>query len=139
MHHYFKILFIYLFIYLFIHLFGSSEVSILSFVCARKVLYYLNNASSHFCFGYFWDRILIFAWVSLECDLSMYTCCLSWDDRCAPSCLIFPLEIGFCKCFTWADLEPQSFWSLSLEWATGTQHKLYYYFKLSLVEFDWFI
>jgi hypothetical protein len=99
MHHYFKILFIYLFIYLFIHLFGSSEVSILSFVCARKVLYYLNNASSHFCFGYFWDRILIFAWVSLECDLSMYTCCLSWDDRCAPSCLIFPLEMGLANVF----------------------------------------
>jgi hypothetical protein len=38
-------------------------------LCLQQVLYYLIYASSPFCFGYFGDRISLFAQVGLDCDL----------------------------------------------------------------------
>jgi hypothetical protein len=36
---------------------------------------------SPFCIGYFWNRVLHYAWVGLDCDPPTCASPCSWDDR----------------------------------------------------------
>jgi hypothetical protein len=57
-----------------------------AFALARQVFYPLSHASSPFCCGYFWDRALLFARASLDCDSSTYASRHRWGDSCGPPC-----------------------------------------------------
>jgi hypothetical protein len=82
------------------------------------------------CSGYFWDRVLLFAWVNLDHNPSIYLSCCRRDDRPTPPCAVFSFKMGFCKFSTWAGLELQSSQSQSL-----TYLGWHYYVQL-LVEME---
>jgi hypothetical protein len=65
-----------------------------AFMLARQVLYGLSNASNPFCSGYFWDRVLLFAWASLDYVPPIYAYWSSWDDKCTPLCPAIGWEGG---------------------------------------------
>jgi hypothetical protein len=49
----------------------------------RRALYYLSLATSTFCVGYFWDRVLFIprlAWITIPLFV------LPWDDRHVAPC-----------------------------------------------------
>jgi hypothetical protein len=41
----------------------------------------LSHSSSPFGIGYFWDRVLFYAWASLDHDPTICTSLPCWDDR----------------------------------------------------------
>jgi hypothetical protein len=51
-----------------------------NFSLARKALYSLSYTSTPFCFGYFWDRVSLFAQASLDHEPPIYASCYHWDE-----------------------------------------------------------
>jgi hypothetical protein len=38
----------------------------------RQVLYHLSHSTSPFCSGYFWDRVCIYSWASVDLNHPIY-------------------------------------------------------------------
>jgi hypothetical protein len=67
-------------------------LEVIGFKLVRQALYHLGNASSPFCFSYFSDSVLCFAWAGFG-QLCSYLCLLpSWDCRYAPQCSAYLLK-----------------------------------------------
>jgi hypothetical protein len=47
-----------------------------------------------FCFGYFWGRVSLYAQASVDCDPTSFVSLHSWDDRHAPPCPSFSVQMG---------------------------------------------
>jgi hypothetical protein len=51
---------------------------------ATQALYHLSYSASPLCVGYFWDRVSLYAWASLDHNSSVCASLCSWDDRRVP-------------------------------------------------------
>jgi hypothetical protein len=83
---------------------------------AKRTLYYLRQSTSSFCFGYFWDRVSLYAWTGLDHGLPIYASLHSGKDR---YMLLYP-AIGWDKvlqtfCLGWpkTDIFPISAFQVS--------------------------
>jgi hypothetical protein len=54
----------------------------------------LTHTFSPFCSSCFGDMVSLFVQAGLNCDPPIYTSHSSWDDRCAPPCPAFSVDMG---------------------------------------------
>jgi hypothetical protein len=66
---------------LFIPFFAGTRVWMQS---ANQELYLLSHTSSPFCFGYFWDRVSLYAWPYLDHSPPICASLCSWVDKYMP-------------------------------------------------------
>jgi hypothetical protein len=71
-------------------IFDNSGVLNLGPLLARQALYHLRHTFNPFCFGYFREKVSLFAQANLKSNLPIFPfpphC---WDDRCVPPHLAF--------------------------------------------------
>jgi hypothetical protein len=94
--------------------------------------YHMSHSTSLLFVSYFWDRVPLHAWASLNCVIPISTSLNSWDNRCMSFCPIIGWN-GVSGIFSRAEFEPLSFQSLPLErlglqiWATVfSQHLIFF-------------
>jgi hypothetical protein len=76
-------------------LFCSTGIWTQGFTLARQVLYYLSHSVSIFCINYFWDKVWLYGWTSVDGDPLIYASLCRWDDRLMPPYLDFIGWDGF--------------------------------------------
>jgi hypothetical protein len=70
----------------------------------------LSHASSHFCSGYFGDKVLLLPRLAWTTVVLFYTSHHHWYDRCVPPCQAFFHWDEVSYFFAWAVLELWSPW-----------------------------